>query len=285
MSEKKKPMNWMQAALYGHFKLWAHSLRTILMLIFALMMNYMLTRSEDARIMELGYQVHMGEMIYSYLHQGFNMLMASFAFFVMLSEIPKHVPYQKYSTFRMTRRRWLASLVVFCMLIVLLYLALMTISSALYSLPYVTAGGGWSDLERLAADPDYIYEVRYIPAYIVDNLSPFAACVMAGTVLFMFWTAMAFIILLSSLYRATNVGIVICVASIAGSIVVLVESLPGLKLPDAFSTVGKIAAQYPEHALLAVALSICGWLLFNGLLVALMDRRVQKMEIEFSGKE
>ena len=113
MSEKQKPMNWMFAALYGHFSLWAHSLRTILMLIFALMMNYMLVRSEGARVMNAGYQVHMGEMLFSYLHQGFNMIMASLAFFVMMSEIPKQVPYQKYSTLRMTRRRWLASLMLF----------------------------------------------------------------------------------------------------------------------------------------------------------------------------
>lgn len=285
MSENQKPMNWMCAALYGHFSLWAHSLRTVLMLIFALMMNYMLTRSEGARIMKMAYQVHMGEMVFSYLHQGFNMLMASFAFFVMMSEIPKHVPYQKYSSFRMTRRRWLASLVVFCMLIVLLYLALMTISSALFSLPYASSGSGWSDLKRLAADPDYIYEVSYIPGYVVSSLSPLTASVMAGTILFMFWTAMAFIILLSSLYRAPNVGIVICVATITGSIVILVESFPGLKLLDSFSTMARIASKFHEHELLAVGLAIVGWLLFNGLLVVLMDRRVQRMEIEFSGKE
>ena len=120
MSENQRPMHWMCAALYGHFGLWAHSLRTVLMLIFALMMNYMLVRSEGTRVMNAGYQVHMGEMLFSYLNQGFNMIMASLAFFVMMSEIPKQVPYQKYSTLRMTRRRWLASLMLFCMMIVLL---------------------------------------------------------------------------------------------------------------------------------------------------------------------
>ena len=165
-------MHWMCAALYGHFGLWAHSLRTVLMLIFALMMNYMLVRSEGARVMNAGYQVHMGEMLFSYLHQGFNMIMASLAFFVMMSEIPKQVPYQKYSTLRMTRRRWLASLMLFCMMIVLLYLALMIVSSVLFSLPYVTPGGGWSDLERLAADPDFIYELKLDGIRCVAYLRP-----------------------------------------------------------------------------------------------------------------
>ena len=75
----------------------------------------------------------------------------------------------------------------------------MIVSSVLFSLPYVTPGGGWSDLERLAADPDLIYEPPYIPAYVTSSLSPLAAGVIAGAVLFLFWTAMAFIILLSSL--------------------------------------------------------------------------------------
>lgn len=69
MSENQRPMHWMCAALYGHFGLWAHSLRTVLMLLFALMMNYMLARSEGARVMNAGYQVHMGEMLFSYLHR------------------------------------------------------------------------------------------------------------------------------------------------------------------------------------------------------------------------
>ena len=264
MSENQRPMHWMCAALYGHFGLWAHSLRTVLMLIFALMMNYMLVRSEGTRVMNAGYQVHMGEMLFSYLNQGFNMIMASLAFFVMMSEIPKQVPYQKYSTLRMTRRRWLASLMLFCMMIVLLYLALMIVSSVLFSLPYVTPGGGWSDLERLAADPDLIYEPPYIPAYVTSSLSPLAAGVIAGAVLFLFWTAMAFI---------------------TGSIVILVESIPSLILPDQFSTMGRIADRFEEHKLTAVMLSMGGWLLLNGLLAALMDRRVQRMDIEFSGKE
>ena len=65
----------------------------------------------------------------------------------------------------------------------------------------------------------------------------------------------------------------------------LVESIPGLILPDQFSTMGRIAARFEEHKLTAVMLSMGGWLLLNGLLAALMDRRVQRMDIEFSGKE
>ena len=130
-----------------------------------------------------------------------------------------------------------------------------------------------------------IYEPPYIPAYVTTSLSPLAAGVIAGAVLFLFWTAMAFIILLSSLYRAPNVGIVICVVFITGSIVILVESIPGLILPDQFSTMDRIAARFEEHKLTAVMLSMGGWLLLNGLLAALMDRRVQRMDIEFSGKE
>ena len=41
----------------------------------------------------------------------------------------------------------------------------MLLSAALCQ--YDTPGGGWSDLERLAADPDYVYEVQFAPAYPV----------------------------------------------------------------------------------------------------------------------
>lgn len=285
MPEKKRnTRSWLSASLKGHFCLWTHSLRTILMVIFILLMTYMLVRSEENGVVTRGWNVHMGEVLFSYLDSGFNIIMTSVALLVMMSELPKRVSYQNYVLIRISRRKWLASLVIFCVGVVLIFMLLMLASSALLSLSFVTPGGGWSDLERVAKDPEYVHEMQYISTYI-RGLSPFAACLLAFVILFFFWTTMAFLILLFSLCGIPNFGIVFCVSLLLANITILFESLPPMKLPMQFATLGAVAAQVEEHKFNYVTLVMIGYVVLDALLIKLMDVRVHRMDIQFTGKE
>lgn len=282
--EKRTSSKWLSASLYGHFNLWAHSLRTILMAIFILLMNYMLTRSYENSITISQWKVHMGETLFAYLNSGFNLIMTSVALLVMMSELPKRVSYQNYTLMRLSRRKWLTSQVVFCIGMVLIFIVLMVVTSALFSLTFVTPGSGWSDLERLTEDPDYAHQIQYIADYI-RTLTPFMACMLAAVILFFFWLTMAFLILLFSLCGIPNFGVVFCVSLLLLNITVLFESLPGIKLPSQFATLGAIMSQVQEHKFQFVALVIAGYLVGDVLLIKLMDVRIQRMDIQFSGKE
>ena len=93
MSDKKRiSSKWLSASLYGHFNLWAHSLRTILMAIFILLMNYMLTRSYESGVTMRQWEVHLGETLFAYLDSGFNLTVTSIALLVMMSELPNEYP-------------------------------------------------------------------------------------------------------------------------------------------------------------------------------------------------
>lgn len=282
--EKRTSSKWLSASLYGHFTLWAHSLRTILMAIFILLMNYMLARSYESIMATRQWEVHMGETLFSYVNSGFNLIMTSVALLVMMSELPKRVSYQNYTLMRLSRRRWLTSQIVFCVGLVLTFIVLMLGLSALFSLTFVTPGGGWSDLERLALDSNYAHEMHYTSEYI-RALTPFAACILASVILFLFWLTMAFLILLFSLYGIPNFGVVFCVSLLLLNITVLYENLPGVKLPTQFATLGAVASQVYEHKFRFVAMVIVGYLVGDALLIKLMNRRIQHMDIQFSGKE
>lgn len=282
--EKCTSFKWLGASLYGHFNLWAHSLRTILMAIFILLMNYMLTRSYENSVTMNQWAVHMGETLFSYLNSGFNLIMTSVALLVMMSELPKRVSYQNYTLMRLTRRKWLASQVIFCIGMVFVFIVLMVMISSLFSFTFVAPGGGWSDLERLAQDPDYAHQIQYIADYI-RALTPLVACILAAVILFLFWLTMAFLILLFSLYGILNFGVVFCVSLLLLHITVLFESLPGIKLPSQFATLGAIASQVQEHKFRFVALVIAGYLVGDALLIKLMDVRIQHMDIQFAEKE
>ena len=163
MSDKKRiSSKWLSASLYGHFNLWAHSLRTILMAIFILLMNYMLTRSYESGVTMRQWEVHLGETLFAYLDSGFNLTVTSIALLVMMSELPKRVSYQNYTLMRLSRRRWLVSQIIFCTGMVLIFIMLMIVLSTLFSLTFVTPGDGWSDLERLAKAPKSTSTLRHI---------------------------------------------------------------------------------------------------------------------------
>ena len=285
MSDKKRiSSKWLSASLYGHFNLWAHSLRTILLAIFILLMNYMLTRSYESGVTMRQWEVHLGETLFAYLDSGFNLTVTSIALLVMMSELPKRVSYQNYTLMRLSRRRWLVSQIIFCTGMVLIFIMLMIVLSTLFSLTFVTPGDGWSDPERLAKDPKYVDEYQYVAAYI-RILTPFTACVLAAVILFFFWLTMAFLILLFSLCGIPNFGVVFCVSLLLLHITLLFESLPRMKLPVQFATLSAVASQVQEHKFRFIALVIAGYIVGDALLIKLMDVRIQHMDIQFSGKE
>lgn len=285
MPDKRRNLGkGIRAALYGHFSLWAYSLRTILMIVFVLLMTYMLVRSKQNNVMLRQYSVHMGETLFSYANSGFNLIMTSVALMVMMSELPKGVSYQNYAVLRLSRRKWLLSLVSFCAVIVAVFLIVMLASSAMLSTSFVTPGGGWSDLERLAADPYYVHEAQYVSTYIRD-VHPFLACMLALVVLYLFWLTMTLLILLFSLWGMQNFGVILCISLLLLNITILFESLPGIKLPSHFATLGAIASQVEEGKFEYTAKVVCIYLLLDVLLVALMEARVKHMDIRYVGKE
>lgn len=282
--EKRGARGWLSAGLKGHFSLWTHSLRTVLMTVFILLMTFMLVKSSESNVMTHQWDVHMGETLFSYLNSGFNIIMTSAAFLVMMSELPKRVSYQNYALLRISRRKWLVSLVIFCAGVVLVFMLLMLAASALLSLSFVTPGGGWSDMERLAKDPEYVHGIQYVSAYIRD-LPPFAACLLAFVILFFFWTTMAFLILLFSLCGLANFGIVFCMSLLLANVTILFESIGPMKFPMHFATLGAVAAQVQERKLRYVFLVMAGYVALDALLIGLMDVRVHRMDIQFTGKE
>lgn len=284
LSWARKSARWLLASMYGHLSLWMHSLRTILAAIFIFLMTYMLTKSTESMCSIYQFEIHLGELMYHYANRGFHIINTSVGLLVLLSELPKRISYQNYTMIRLSRRKWLVSLVAFCMGIILVFTLLMLASSAILSLPFVTPGSGWSDLERLAADPDYVYEIQFAAEYI-RILSPTVACALAALIVYLFWLTMAFVIMFFSLCGAPNFGVILCVFVLLSNIIILFESLPGLKLPSQFATLSVIAGQVYDNKLQFVGKAIIGYLIIDALLLALMMSRVRKMDVRFMGKE
>lgn len=275
---------WLTSSIYAYFSLWLHSLRTALMLIFVLLMTFMLTETTKNSISARHFEVYMGETLFKYANNGFNLIMTSVAYMVMMSEIPKRISYQNYAMMRLSRMKWLCSLIVFCMLIAFLYIIAMFSFSALLSMSFVSPGGGWSDIERLATYENYEFMTPYTSEYI-RIMHPMKACVLALFIQFLFYTTVTFIILVFSLHEMPTVGIVFCISMVLLGVTILFEYLPPFPLLSHFATLSGIESQVYENKFQHIAKCIAGYFVVIALLIASMVHRVKRMDVRFMEKE
>lgn len=63
------------------------------------------------------------------------------------------------------------------------------------------------------------------------------------------------------------------------------DTIPGIKLPSHFATLGAIASQVEKNKFEYVAKVICGYIVVDALLLVLMTVRVKNMDIRFIAKE
>lgn len=274
----------MRACVYAHFSAWLHSPRTIVMGIVILCFAYMHARSFEYTLSLRNYTAHLGETVFNYLDSGFNVVMTSTFLLIMVSEIPKRISFQYTMLIRTSRGKWLLSQILFCVCIVLLMLSFMTVFCTALSLPYITPGSGWSDLERLSENPDYQYEIPLIRESI-RVLSPFEACVCAVAVLFFFWFTMLLVILLFSLLGQPNVGVLIYMFILEFALTFRFEMVPNMRTPIHYATLVAIGNQFEGRELASLPLVLGAYVGVDTVLISSMMMRIYRMDLCFNGKD
>lgn len=193
----------------ANLEAWFHSRRTLLMIVFAVMLCYLEVGNALSMYSQGGNILNWGEVPYKFLEYGVNILMSSILVFVMVSELPRQLPYQNYMLIRSNRRQWLTAQILYSFSIVLVVMLLLVICIQIFSLGYVDFNTGWSDSARIAADETLEYS-SIVPRYVREHYIPFTAAFYAALPLFSFWFTLAMIILLCSLMGSQLIGLVIC---------------------------------------------------------------------------
>lgn len=227
------------------FDLWVHSSRAILMLFVLFAMAYMTVNSYGKGIAYYNYSMHLDESIVWFLMTGFNSIsLSSLTFLVAVSEIPRRIPFQQYSIIRTSRVKWAASLIIYCVMMVLAVVLFITLFAALLLLQYTTPGSGWSDTLRI--QNGMAEELAYIPSWIRDNYTPWQAAMIAvGPILF-FWIVMVLTILLFSLLGYPAIGVSVFAVILFSGLIFVFENYPGLQPPMTFSTLIRIVSQHEK---------------------------------------
>lgn len=283
LNRKYTGVRSMGACVYAHLSSWLHSPRTMIMGIVILFSMYINARNFGFNLSVQHHTAHLGEAIFTYLNQGFKVEMTTVFLLVMVSEIPKRIAFQNTMLLRISRKKWLASQILFCVTVVVLMITLLTAFCTVISLPYIEPGSGWSDLERLAADPDYQYEFQLVPEYI-RGMSPFGACLCAAAVLFSFWITMLLVILLFSIFGQPNLGMLIYVSIIQFALTVRYEWI-GIHVPTDYATLGAVAYQFSGRELEYLPKVLGVYVLIDLAMIVCMTVRVHHTDLCFNGKE
>lgn len=271
--------------LRAQLSAWLHSPRTVLMLLFLLAITFGMARSYAENLALFGLTAHMGEAIYHMLSLGFSISITTSMFMVMISEVPRRIAFQNYLLMRVSRGRWLLSLILFCVVIVLVMIMLLTLLSVVLVTPYVTPGGGWSDIERIAQNPDAIYGPRLLPEYVAEQFTPLSASLTAGAVLFFYWFTLVLVVLLFALLGKPNMGLLLYLVLIKLATAVMGEYIPGFRAPEFYATMSTIAPGHPGNEAQGIFTTLGGYLMVDLALIGVMFLAVQRTDLRFSGKD
>lgn len=276
-------MKAMRSMLQSLLVDWFISPRTIISGIVLIALAYMNARSFSYMLDSAQLYAYPGESIYYYLSSGFgNITLTSALFLIMMAEIPRQIAFQNMLLIRSNRRSWLTAQILFCGFATLLMTGIMLALSMLFSIPSISAGSGWSDLERIAADPDAAWALQLTSEYIWQ-LTPLQASISSFLILSFFWFTMTLIILFCTLFGKPNVGIIVYVSLLVLHVTVLWESLPAWMhyMPVNFATLQYIGVTFPEQELQVVPYTVGAYVLIDLILMLAMSIKVKHMELFF----
>lgn len=143
---KEKPLA-IRSILSACLSSWAHSPRTLVLLIFIIMLGISEADIAITNFTNQQLQLSSGDVLYYHLAKGFNTIMSSAMFLIMADELPRKISFQNYLLIRTNRVKWLFAQIFMCFILALLMLMLCCVTVFLASLTHVSSDWQWSDCQ------------------------------------------------------------------------------------------------------------------------------------------
>lgn len=269
---------WIAAA---NFDSWMRSPRTLLMFLFIMAICYLQMCGYKMTLDATGYAVHYGETMFYEFNFGCNMPMTTALFLVMVSELPRKIPFQQYALVRSSRWRWAAAQILYCFMMVAAMLLLIFLFISIFSLPLLTQGSGWSDTLRLAQgliEP----EQALIEEYIRSQFTPLQALALAVIPMFCFWFVMVLVILFCGIWGKPVLGVLLYAFIMYAHVTIYFEFFPiPLSMPMHFSKLTSIVAGCEGEEVNKLLRVIGGYVvLLAGMIMAILAS-AKRVELKY----
>ncbi len=207
--------------------------------------------------------------------------MGSLLFLVMVSEVPRRIPFQHMMLIRSTRRKWIASQCLYGALMVALTILLLSMTYMLVVFPDSPLGNTFTDDAFIAAGC-YEQEDSFIPAYIRSRFTPWSACLIAAVPMFFFWYTMVLIIFLCNMMGHPMLAPSLYGLILFAPIILLTECLPSwLVLPTDFISLGAIVSKCVGGELSHLGAVLTGYLAVDTGLIFMLCRLALHTDFAF----
>lgn len=263
----------------ANFDSWIRSPRTVLMLIFVVAICYLQMCGYKMTLDNTGYTMHLGETLFYEFNFGCNMPMTTAIFLIMVSELPKKIPFQQYSLIRSSRWRWTLAQILYCFMMVLAMLFLILLCITIFAMPLVIPGNGWSDIIRLSQGI-IESEEALIDVYIMNEFGPWRALFVAAIPMFCFWFTMVLIILLFGIWGKPVWGVLAYAFIMVAHVTIYFEYFPiNIVMPMHYGTLQNLTAGHQGFELEQLTKVIIAYIILILSLITTMLLSVKKTDL------
>ncbi len=203
MPNKKRALTSLHSVLATNFEGLFYSKRTWVMLLSIALIAFKETHKNLTALVFEGQKIYLSESVFVMASFGFNILLSTMVFLVMLSEIPRKIAFQNYILMRTSKGKWLLSHIVYCLLLVVLYMSILIICTFLFSIQHTSVGSGFSPILKGETMKNFI-GIADISKYTL-----FSATCKALLPVFLFWFTLSLSLLLCCLTNHFQLGMVV----------------------------------------------------------------------------
>ena len=262
--------------------MWMHSPRTIVMAFFVFSECIMLIRGlQQMSVMYFeGAKLHLIETLVYRMAEGCNLPVMSVLLLVTVHEIPRRISFQNYALLRCDKGKWLASQIVYCLMMVICMLVAVTVFMTICAIPSMDGIMGWSDLERIEAE-EIGWGNTVINSFLIQTFSPGQALLFCAAPLSLFWFTMMLVILLFGLMGFPVFGAVLYYFMLIAHMVFMVMQMDWLRFPSAYATFQSIVAGHEGEEMITMLKTFGGYAVIIVILILFMCWYVYHVDFDF----
>lgn len=267
---------------WANFDVWVHSPRTIIMMLFVLSECIMLMKGLSQMMVThfMGAKMHLIEMMAYRMSEGCNLAMMSILLLVTVNEMPRRISFQNYSMLRSNKRKWLTGQILYCLMMVISMIAVITLFMAVCAIPYAAPGNGWSDMERIAAE-EIDWSQTIVNTFLLKNFSPFQALLFCMIPLGLFWFTMMLVILLFGLFGFSVFGVILYAFMLVSHVVFLIDDIGIFQFPSSYATFLSIAGGKEGEEIRRLLTVFGGYAIVIAVLLVIMYWRAYHIDFDF----
>lgn len=262
---------WKVSSLY--LADWRSGTRTAFLLLLSILLCLSQALLIKRTLIRNEWTVSAFECFYLLLSQGFNVLLSTMLFLVLVGDLPRKSMIEIYILARIDKRDWLMGQLLYIGRLVLSLLLLLAGFGILPLIPHISGLNVWSDIARNMPE-----EIALVPRFFREHSTPIAATAMAIAPLVLFWYTLANFRLWAGLYSRGSLMLSVSFIFLIGGYFFDTQTIEEISwfLPTRFSSLNALSI-LRESDMEYYLVVIVTYVVINLVICSLENKRANRL--------